>query len=162
MRSRISLQHKLAASLLITCILLGQAPLAAAEFAWSEPYLLPTGSQTSGSNRMKYWLGYDDAQVMCSPQVIEEFAQQIQITLHYLKDERQSYSIRLGLDSPDNFKPFNACEVDKYKKFSDLQYDPLTQSGISMDILKQNGQIIGMNFKKDSATGFGSTEPIGL
>ena len=154
--------HKLAASLLITCILLGQVPLAAAEFAWSEPYLLPTGSQTSGSNRMKYWLGYDDAQVMCSPQVIDEFAKQIQITLHYLKDERQAYSIRLGLDSPDNFKPFNACEVDKYKKFSDLQYDPLTQSGISMDILKQNGQIIGMNFKKDSATGFGLTEPIGL
>ena len=126
MRSSISFQRKLATSLLFTCILLEQAPLTVAEYVWSEPYLLPTGSLTTGSNRMKYWLGYDDDQVMCSPQVIQEFADQIQITNHYTYDERQGYSIRLGLDSPDNFKPFNACEIDKYKKFSDLRYDPLT------------------------------------
>ena len=115
MRNRLSMQCKLVASLLIACIiLLGQAPLACAEMVWSEPYLLPFGLQTSGSNRMKYWFGYDNEQEMCTQEVIEEFAEQIQITNHYTYDERQGYSIRLGLDSPDSFKPFNACEIDKY------------------------------------------------
>jgi len=57
---------------------LSSVPVAFSKTVWSEtPYRLPIN--TGSSQRMKYWLGYDDTQNGCNAH-IDEFAKDVKVT----------------------------------------------------------------------------------